>query len=63
WTRSTSSGGRTMDTVLRVHPEQIRGQIRRLRAWGEAWRAQAEASRRVAMTLSRVHTVIGGMGS
>ncbi|MDT7949577.1 MAG: hypothetical protein RQ897_14670 [Thermoflexus sp.] len=52
-----------MDTVLRVHPEQIRGQIRRLRAWGEAWRAQVEASRRVAMTLSRVHTVIGGMGS
>ncbi len=52
-----------MDTVLRVHPERIRGQIQRLRAWGEAWRAQAEASRRAAMTLSRVHAVIGGMGS
>ncbi len=49
-----------MDTVLRVHPEQIRGQIQRLRAWGEAWRAQAEASRRVALALAEAVQAVPG---
>lgn len=49
-----------MDTVLRVHPEQIRGQIQRLRAWREAWRAQVEASRRVALALVEAVQAVPG---
>lgn len=51
-----------MDTIRRVHPEQIRGQLQRLQMWGEAWRAQVEACRRVALARSWIHAVIRGGG-